>query len=72
VPPTGSSNLKTKMAATFMFCSSYTFIWPSSDAHFMDLCIHCKRRDSCAPYVGKCSSGNVLQIQYCGGNRKQK
>jgi len=43
----------------------------SSDINFMELYIHCKRRDSCAPYVGKCSSGNVQQIQYGGGNRDQ-
>jgi len=26
-----------------MPCSSYTFIWRSSDANFMELCIHCKK-----------------------------
>jgi len=34
--PAGSSNPKTKMAATFMTGSSYTFIWQSSDANFLE------------------------------------
>jgi len=72
MPPTGSSNSKTKISSIFMTCSSYTVIWQSSDANFMEFCIHCERRDSCASYVGKCSSDNVQQIQYDDGNRKQK
>jgi len=60
------------MAVTFITCSSYTFTWQSFDSNFMEHCKHCKSRDSCAPYVGKCSSSNVQQIQYSGGNRKQK
>jgi len=60
------------MAATFMTGLSYTFIWQSSGATFVEFCTYRKRQDSCAPYVGECSSGDVQQIQYGGRNRKQK
>ena len=38
----------------------------------MEFCTYRKRRESCTPYVGECSSGDVKQIQYGGRNRKQK
>jgi len=33
MPQTGSSKPKTKMAVTFMTCSSYTFMWQNSDTN---------------------------------------